>query len=120
MMGACSAGSGHVQFLDTTAVESLYGEKHESEPQQGLKIGVGCANQHKRPVWHSPSSNAPRTVNPGPSQLALLLDTSNILSSELCFNLPLGGKLVSFRAEVGRPVSIGEGLGWPAWRGQLR
>jgi len=38
--GACSAGSGHVQFLDTTAVESLYGERHESEPQPGLKIGA--------------------------------------------------------------------------------
>lgn len=88
-------------------------------PSQGFKIGVGCANQHKRPVWHSRPFNAPRTVNHGPSQDSLLLDTSNILSPELCFNQPLCGKLVRFRAEVGRPVSFGEGLDWPAWRGLL-
>lgn len=52
-------------------------------------------------------------------RISLLLNTSSILSPELCFNLPLGGKLVRFRAEVGRPVSVGEGVDWPAWRGLL-
>lgn len=81
---------------------------------QGLKIGVGCASQHKRPVWHSRVIKTPRTVNHGPSQVSLLLDTSNLLSSELCFNLPLCGKLVCFKANLLRPVSAGDGLDWPA------
>jgi hypothetical protein len=77
-----------------------------SEPQPGPKIGVGCASQHKRPVWHSRVMKTPRTVNHGPPQVSLLLDTSNILSSRLCFNLPLCGKLVCFKVSLLRPVSV--------------
>jgi hypothetical protein len=47
-MGACSAGSGHVQFLDTTTVESLYGEKHESEAQS--------PSQGPRSAWDAPAN----------------------------------------------------------------
>lgn len=95
--GACSAGSGHVQVLDTAAVESLYGERHESEPQ-----GLGSAwdaptNKNGPCVALTLHQKPPRTVNRGPSQIALLLNTSNILSTGLRFNLPLCGKLACFK-----------------------
>lgn len=52
-----------MQFIDTTAVESLYGERHESEPQ-----GLGSAwdAPTKRPVWHlhSHSIKAPPSACP--------------------------------------------------------
>jgi hypothetical protein len=75
----------------------LYGEEHESEPQ-----GLGSAwdaptNKNGPCVALALHQKPPRTVNRGPSQIALLLNTSNILSTGLRFNLPLCGKLACFK-----------------------
>ena len=63
---------------------------------------MGCANQQKRPACGTRAQSRLRglTVNHGLSQVPSLLDTSNILSTESCFNLPLCGKLACFKPNL--------------------
>lgn len=78
----------------------------------GLAIGVGCANQQKRPVWHSRSIKASEDCKPWTVADCVAAEDVEHPVDRFAFRTVTLRQAGLFQAELTHPVSVGEEMGW--------